>query len=44
MHLGSQSVLQPDGHNYDKIIVKDKNGAEHTLYFNIDIRYKHYGV
>jgi hypothetical protein len=43
MRPSSQSVLQSDGHSYDKMTVKDENGVEHIFYFNVDIPFKHYG-
>ena len=40
-----QSVMQKDGHNYDELNVKsNQDGSEKTLYFNVDIPFKHYGV
>jgi hypothetical protein len=40
-----QSVMQKDGHNYDELNVKsNQDGADKTLYFNVDIPFKHYGV
>lgn len=43
MSPGSQSLLHQDGHSYDEMKVKDKDGADHTFYFNVDIPFKHYG-
>jgi len=44
MRPGSQSLLHQDGHNYDEMKVKDKDGGDHTFYFNVDIPFKHYGA
>lgn len=44
MQLGQQSVMNVDRHNYDEMKVTDKDGKEHTFYFNVDIPFKHYGV
>ena len=42
---GEQSVMHQDGHNYDVMKVKKADdGSDATLYFNVDIPFKHYGV
>jgi hypothetical protein len=39
-----QSLMHKDGHSYDVMKVKSaKDGTEQTLYFNVDIPFKHYG-
>jgi hypothetical protein len=40
---GQQSLRQQDGHNYDVLRATDpKSNAPVTLYFNVDIPFKHY--
>jgi hypothetical protein len=39
-----QNVAHKDGHSYDVMKVKNaEDGTEQTLYFNVDIPFKHYG-
>jgi hypothetical protein len=39
-----QSLMHKDGHSYDVMKVKNaEDGTEQTFYFNVDIRFKHYG-
>lgn len=47
MHLmpASQSLQIKNGHSYDKLDAKDpQTGGTQTLYFNVDIPMKHYGI
>jgi hypothetical protein len=33
----SQSLVQKDGHSFDLLKVKDKDGHEQELWFNVDV-------
>jgi hypothetical protein len=40
-----QSLMHKDGHSYDVMTAKKADdGTEQTLYFNVDIPFKHYGI
>jgi hypothetical protein len=41
LHPAQQSLMAEGGHQYDKMVMKDKDDNEVTLYFNIDIPEDH---